>query len=265
VLLCVALGFAATTEANPTKQDSAAEKTQAAIDPKAIDALKQMGTYLQQQESFAVRTTAQTDYVLDNGQKVKLATHGDLRVRRPDHLRADVTSDRKQRQFFYDGKTFTMYGPRVGYYAQVNAPPTIRELADVLATRYALQLPMVDLFRWGDPNAGTDEITSAVHVGYARLGEADTDHYAFRQKGVDWQVWIQRGPHPVPLKVVLTTTDDPARPEYAVEMKWSFNAKHDDKQFVFVPPKDSKQIALAEVEISQPEGATRSARQRKAR
>jgi len=262
ILIIAGLALASTSEANPTTETAAAEKKEeSAIDPKAIGALKQMGAYLQKQNSFSVRTKSQTEYVLDNGQKVTIAADGDLRVQRPDHLRADVTSDRKARQFFYNGKTFIMNAPEVGFYACVIAPPTLRELADELSTRYGLQLPMVDLFRWGSPNYDTSDIKSAMYVGPAKLNGIDTDHYAFRQPDVDWQVWIERGAHPVPRKVVLTTTDDPARPEYAVEMTWMLGVTHDPAEFAFTPPKDSQKIALSEVG-KLPAGVARSARRR---
>jgi hypothetical protein len=95
---------------------------------------------------------------------VRLSSRGDLRVRRPDHLRADVVSDRKERQFYYDGKTFTIFSPRIGHYASVPAPATIGELADQLEDRYGLMLPMVDLFRWGTDESAAKQITRAAYV-----------------------------------------------------------------------------------------------------
>lgn len=216
-----------------------------AIEPEAITALQKMGTFLREQQSFTVHTTTETDYVLDNGQKVRLSSRGELLVRRPDHMRADVVSDRKERQFFYDGKTFTMYGPRVGYYATVAAPNTINGLATTLEDEYGLEFPLVDLFRLGSDPATIRAITSATVIGPEKLDGVVTDHYAFRQPGLDWQIWIERGPRPVPRKLVLTTTDVSARPEHSVAMNWELGARHPDSVFAFVPPKDSSRIAMA--------------------
>jgi hypothetical protein len=250
ILIGLALAVASVAGAAPPK-----------IDPKAISALKEMGAYLQKQESFTVKTESETDYVLDNGQKVKMSARGDLRVQRPNRLRANVTSDRKDREFFYDGKTFTMYGPQVGLYTSVPAPPTIGELADVLTAKYGLQLPLVDLFRWGSTNYDTRDITAASYVGPAKVAGVETDHFAFRQKGVDWQVWIERGQHRVPRKIVLTTTDDKTRPEYEVELTWNLGVTHDAAEFAFTPPKDSLKIPLQEIG-NLPVETARSARRR---
>ena len=108
-------------------------------------------------------------------------------------------SDHKQRQYFYDGKTFTLFSPQTGFYSVVDAPPKIINLADLLEDRYGLELPLVDLFRWGSDEyseAGFDQITSATFIGTAKIEGVETDHYAFRQPGVDWQIWIERGARP---------------------------------------------------------------------
>ena len=82
ILIFAGLALASTSEAKPTTQSTEAKKQEAAeakkqeheIDPKAIDALKRMGAYLQKQQSFSVRTRSQTDYVLDDGEKTAPAT-----------------------------------------------------------------------------------------------------------------------------------------------------------------------------------------------
>jgi len=236
-LLIVSIGLvmAATAQGKPTQGD--------AVEPKAVNALKAMGIFLRDQQSFTVETTSETDYDLANGQTVRMQKHGDLHVRRPDRLQAHISSDRKDRQFFYDGKTFVMYAPKLGYYTRVDAPPTINQLADTLETKYGLELPLVDLFRWGTPGAPTDELTSAKYIGPATIDGVQTDQYAFRQKGVDWQLWIQQG-KPVPRKILLTTTDDPNRPQHSVEMTWQFNTSQPDSLFTFNPPKTAAQIEL---------------------
>jgi len=217
----------------------------AEIDPKAIDALKAMGAELRALKAFALRSETTTDEVLDNGQKVQFGGTVDFRVRRPNGLRVEVLSDRKQRQFFYNGKTLTLYGPTNGYYASIAAPPTIGELLQVLDQKYGLQFPLTDLFLWGTDKDGLDDIKSAIYIGPSRIGGVDCDHYVFRQADVDWQIWIERGKIPLPRKLVITTTSEPAQPQYVAVLKWDLASKLDDKTFTFVPPKGAQRIELA--------------------
>jgi len=251
MIVCTALLAAATSQARPP----------GAIDQRAVDALARMGAFLRDQQSFTVRMTTDTDYVLDDGQKVRLGATGEVRVRRPDKLRADVVSPRKQRSFYYDGCNFTVFGPRTGMYATVPGEKTILGTADMLQDRYGLELPMVDLFRWGTNESGADELTSAIDVGPALIDGVETEQYAFRQPGLDWQIWIQRGEKPLPRKVVLTTTDDRARPERAIELTWELGVVHPDSDFAFTPPPSSQKITLAEeshaVQTSQRDRAAR--------
>jgi hypothetical protein len=215
------------------------------VDPTVMAALARMGAFLRAQGSLVVQAETTTDEVLLSGQNIQLGASIDLRVRRPDRLRADVTSDRKTRRFLYDGRTFTLYGPRTGYYAQVAAPPTLRELAALTSQRYGLELPLADLFYWGTEQSGAADIRAAFDVGPASIAGALCDHYAFRQPGVDWQIWIQRGNQPLPRKLVLTTTDEPGQPQHTVVMTWSLNPPLEDQLFAFAPPPGAQRIELA--------------------
>jgi hypothetical protein len=213
-------------------------------DPKAIEALDVMGAHLRTLLTFSVRSETTKDEVLASGQKIQFAGTVEMQVRAPDRLRADVSSDRKQRQFYYDGKTVTVYAPRMKYYATAEAPPTLREMLAALNADYGIDMPLVDLFLWGTDQADSRDIKSAIHVGMARIDGVDCDHYAYRQEGVDWQVWIERGNSPLPRKLLITTLVDPSQPQYTAELKWNLSNRYADKAFVFVPPKDAEKIML---------------------
>jgi hypothetical protein len=173
-----------------------------------------------------------------------------MRTRMPDRMRVDVNSDRKQRQLYYDGKAVTQYAPRVGYYASFAAPGTVRETLAVAADKYDLQIPLSDLFFWGTDKSGIGDIKSAIVVGASRVGSVECDHYAFRQDGVDWQLWIERGKTPLPRKLVITTMDEPEQPQYTAVMAWNLTPSVEDKTFAFVPPKDARKIAMAPVAVA---------------
>lgn len=221
-----------------------AQKAAPAIDPDATAALDKMGAYLRTLKAFEVQSQTTIDEVLDSGQKIQFGGSVELKVRRPDRLRVDISSDRKQRQMFYDGKSVTLYGPRVKYYASVPAPATLAELADVLGTKYGIELPLADLFYWGTDKAPVGNIKQADYLGPAQVDGTPCDHYAFRQQGVDWQVWIQKGGAPLPRKLVITSTADPAQPQYTSVMRWKTAAQLDDKTFAFAPPAGAQRIVL---------------------
>lgn len=214
-------------------------------DTKAIEALSAMGKYLRSLKTFAVHADTTIDEVLTVGQKLQFAGTLDYQVQAPNRLRADVNTDRRHRQFIYDGKTLTQYSPRMKYYATVAMPGTIGEAVQVAEQKYDLNIPLSDLFLWGTDKAGTEDIKDATFIGPARIAGKDCDHYAYRQENVDWQVWIQRGTQPLPCKMVITTTDEPAQPQYTAVLKWDLAPKFGNAAFAFVPPKDAKKIGIA--------------------
>jgi hypothetical protein len=214
------------------------------VDPNVVKALDQMGAYLRTLTAFDVEATTSTDEVLDTGQKVQFDGTVHLQVRRPDKLHAEIKTDRKHREFFYDGKTFTVFGPQVDYYATVPAPPTLRELVTVLAERFGIEIPLADLFFWGSEDDRAANLRSAIDLGPATVAGTECEQYALRQEGVDWQVWIQKGDSPLPRKLVITTTSDPAQPQYVSVLKWNLNPKLSDATFSFSPPQGAMRIVL---------------------
>ncbi|HEY4575102.1 MAG TPA: DUF2092 domain-containing protein [Thermoanaerobaculia bacterium] len=232
-----------------TAADTAANTAQEppAVDPAALSALDRMGTYLRTLTSFEVRSRTTLDDVLDSGQKLQFDGTAHLRVRRPDRLWAEVASDRKVRELFYDGKNFTIYGPRTKLYATVPAPATVGEMITAVEERYGLVLPLADLFRWGTDPHQRDAIRAAVYVGPAHVGDDPCEQFAFRQEGIDWQVWIQKGDFPLPRKLVITTTDDEAQPQYTAVLEWNLAPALRDEMFTFTPPAGSNRIAIREL------------------
>ena len=218
------------------------------LDRSALDDLDRMGTYLRTLKAFQLKADIVTEDVRTDGQKVQIIRAVDLVAKRPNRLFADVENDRQRRLFFYDGSKFTLFAPRPSFYATIDAPPTIEKLADVLEDKYELDLPLVDLFRWGTSESDVGAITSAVDLGPSAINGITCEQYAFRQEGIDWQLWIQRGDQPLPCRIVITTLTDDARPQHTATYHWNLAPSYDDSTFVFRTPSNAKPIPLAQVE-----------------
>jgi hypothetical protein len=222
-------------------------KTAPVIEPDAMEALTKMGTYLRTLKSFQVDTEVTNDDVLDDGEIVTDSRKDTLLAVRPNRLRVELKSDDKNVFLFYDGKNFTVYGKLVNYYATVPAPPTIAELIAKVDNDYGIEIPLVDLFLWGTDQSGIKKITSAADLGPATVNDVTCEHYAFRQEGADWQIWIQLGDFPLPRKLVIRTLTDDARPEHTSILKWNLAPSYNDEAFTFDPPDDAKRIALRDL------------------
>jgi hypothetical protein len=233
-----------------TMSDAHAQTTTAkppVVDTAATNALVRMGAYLRSLETYQVKANVTTEDVLDDGQKIQFASRLDAVVDKPNKMRLELASDLKQRVFIYDGTQFTIFAPRQNFYSTVPAPKTIAELATMLEDKYGIDMPFVDLFRWGTSEGDIDDIDAAKDIGQSQIDGVTCQHYAFRQTGLDWQVWIQNGEFPLPRKLVITTLTDDARPQHEAIYTWNLAPSYNDQAFVFKAPDNAKKIPIADV------------------
>jgi hypothetical protein len=232
----------------PTQSSNATNVTsvqaEANVDPDAIATLTKMGTYLRSLKAFQVEAVTSRDDVSDDGQLVTLNSSINLLARLPDRLRVEVNNVRQHRLYLYDGKNFTIFAERVKYYATIPAPSTVGGLTTELADKYGIELPLEDLFYWGTPQSKEKDISEATDIGPSEVGGVTCEQYAFRQSGLDWQVWIQLGDYPLPRKMVLTTLTDEARPQYSSTLTWNLAPSFDEAAFEFEPSSDVHKIPL---------------------
>jgi len=214
------------------------------VDPAAVQALRAMGAHLQTLTQFRVSTQVTGERVLADGQKLQHSARANLSVARPNRLHVRMDSARTQRELFFDGKVATLYTPQKKYYSLVPFAGEIGGLMVLLRDRYGMQAPLSDLFAFGTPEAPLDNIESAMSVGQDFVGDDLCDHYAFRQAGLDWQIWIQAGRAPLPRKIVITSRADEARPQSVSVIDWNLKPRFADTAFKFTPPRGSTQVEL---------------------
>lgn len=255
-LACMGAGLPLTAGAQDTATTAAAaaDSEPPLIDPEAMAAMDRMSTALQALQFFSVKSEATTEVVLEKGQKIQFSGHVDLKVKRPNAFRVATEADTQTREMYYDGKTFTIFAPRLGYYAAFDAPATIGQTLDKARTEYALEVPLADLFIWGTDQTIRARVKEAMVIRPERIDSRTCMHYAFRQEKVDWQVWIDQGEKPLPCKIVITSTEDASQPQYIAVLNWDLTTPVDPATIAFAPPADAKKISIAQAAADQGEG-----------
>ncbi len=243
----LALAVLATALVVPASYGQTAQPVATAVDPASIQALKDMGAYLQTLKRFRVSTELTGERVLMDGQKLQHTATADMDVDRTNKLKVVMHSARSNRELFYNGKVVTLYTPAQKYYSTVDFTETIGGLVSRLEEKYGVQLPLADLFVWGTPAAPLDKIESAMNAGQDFVGDDLCDHYAFRQSQIDWQVWIKAGDKPLPRKIVVTYRADEARPQSVSLIDWNLKPTFKESTFTFVPPKGARKIEIVPV------------------
>ncbi len=216
----------------------------ATVNPQVVDKLIAMGDHLRGLAKFQVDAQVSRDTVLESGQKIKTEASTTLKVVGHNRMFARTEGDVRTREFFYNGKKLTQYSPYLNYYTTVDAPPTVGEALHMVEDHYGIQVPMEDLFLFGSDQAQIEALKEALYVGPSMINGQLCDHLAFRQEGVDWQLWITRSEQPLPCKLVITTVNEKSFPEYSAVYRWNLKPELKDSIFTFKPAKGDVAIPL---------------------
>ncbi|MGA2662213.1 MAG: DUF2092 domain-containing protein [Verrucomicrobiota bacterium] len=219
-----------------------------AVDPRADELLKRMGDCLGQAQFFSVSAEVWQDLQLSSGQRVQAGRTVQLQVRRPNRLRTEGHSTRRNRELVYDGTAITLLDRAKGFYGTIRASGSLDEAMDLACERFGITMPLEDFIR-SDPHKDLlQKVTSGIDIGPVTVLGVPCEHLAFTQTNIEWQIWIEAGPQPVPRKFVITYTDEPASPQYtAIFSNWDFATKLPDFVFKFEPPEGVSKIKVKEI------------------
>ncbi len=208
----------------------------------AVNALNVMSEYLRSLDSFTIHGSANIDEVLANGQKVQLSRSVVIKADPPSSLWGKTSSMYINQEFFFDGTTFTLVTPELGYYASFAAPATISEVIVKARDKFKVELPLSDLFLWGTQRDAEDAVDEAIIVGVDQVNGVTCTQFAFREETIDWQIWIQRGDTPLPLKLVITSKEEPSQPQYEIVLQWDTAPILAGYSFTFTPAAGDQKI-----------------------
>jgi FixJ family two-component response regulator len=204
----------------------------AGIDPEALAALRRMAGFVGTLPAFAIRGRTSTELVLDDGQKIRIDSALAVQVHAPGRVHVDVVVDRKTRLAGFDGHALAFQGRPARGAAQVLPEESLHALVERLGAGCGIDMAVRELLALaagaGDaPPGGAAErgLESALVIGPAMIRGTPCEQYAFRRPALDWQVWIQRGARPLPRRIALTVTDDPARPQHCVDLEWTVESR----------------------------------------
>ena len=205
--------------------------------------LKQMTDYLASLESFRVRSSAVDELVTTTGQKIQIITESAVSVNRPNRLRSEQVGGSAGLSYLYDGKTMTLYCKANNTFGTVPAPPTLDATIDMARKQYQIEAPGADLLYSHPYDILTEQVKGGQFIGREIIADSPANHLAFTGDEVDWQIWVQDGPQPLPLRFVITTKTMKEQPEFTVQMSnWEPQAKLPDSTFEFKAPAGAKKV-----------------------
>lgn len=218
-----------------------------AVKPEPRNLLKQMGAYLRSLDRFTVRVEKTTELILPTEQRLHADQTAEIAIQKPDRLRANYLNLSGGRQLFYDGQTFALYTPEANVYASATAAPTIDETLDLLAAQYRISLPIADLLVANPDSRLAQNLTSETYVGLILVGGVPCHHLAFQTPEVDWEIWIEDGPKPLPRRLLLTDKSVEGSPQMMANLSdWNLAPQFSADFFTFTPPQNAQKITFLE-------------------
>ena len=238
-ILCSALALHAQEQADTQTQDT----SQTAVDPEALEILKEMSDTLMSAKEFSFDTEITNDRTLDSGQTIQISGTMKGAVKRPNQVYAKYTGDFNTREVWYSGDELTLYVPDKGYYGQLKTPDTIDATMDFLMDSYNFALPLADVIS-ADPYTSVMETTTGGFVvGDSMVRGVECTHLAFTAEYVDWQIWISNDDPALPHKIVIEYKELEGVPQYqAIFSNWNLSPKLSKSTFKPNLPKDAVKI-----------------------
>ena len=202
-----------------------------------------MSDFLASQRQFSVQTDGSIEVVLQSGEKLEFDYSSDVRLKRPDKLRSDRRGEKADAEFYYDGRSFTLYGKNKRYYATADAPGTIDEAIDAAREKLGIEAPAADLLYSNPYKILMEDVVSATDLGKAFVRGVSCRHLAFRGNETDWQIWIEDGPRARAGAIRDHLEEGPGLAEFTVEFsEWNFSPRFGDEVFHFTPRGNDKRI-----------------------
>ena len=220
-----------------------ANTSQPRIDPQAVSALDRMGAFLRSQRTMTVNAEMTTDEVLDSGQKVQRNGIATLKVQpaRPPARGRDAPTGATSSSSM-TARPSQSINRRSGTTGRSTRRPRWPSWSTKPSSITASTCPSRTCSPGAPNRARRPNLKGAINLGPSMVRGVKCDHYAFHQADVDWEVWIQQGPQPLPRKLVITTTTEKTQPQHVAVLTWDLAPRLDESLFTFMPPATAQRI-----------------------
>ena len=205
--------------------------------------MRQMSDRLARVTALAVEAEEVYDEVPADAPRQQLTSVRRVAMRRPDRLVGDASGDAVNRSFWYDGRTFSALDREQNVWASGAVPPTIDEALDWVFVQTGTVIPLADFLYVDVYDRLMGSVQRGVYLGIHDADGTPCHHLSFEQATIDWQIWIDAGPEPLPRKLVITYKTEDEVPQYSVTFrKWNLNASVPEPLFRFAPPEGAKRV-----------------------
>jgi hypothetical protein len=213
------------------------------VEPRADELVRQMSDRLASAQALALEAEEVYDEVPEHSPRQQLTSLRHVALRRPNRLVGDAAGDAVNGSFWYDGKTFSALDKEQNVWASGAVPATVDEALDWVFGQTGTVIPLGDFLYANAYDRLMGDVQRGVYLGIHTVAGVPCHHLSFEQATIDWQLWIDAGPDPLPRKLVITYKTEDEVPQYTVTMrKWNLKARLPDGLFAFEPPEGATRV-----------------------
>ena len=213
------------------------------IDPEADKILQSMSSYLGGLSAFSMSADIDNEIIDLAGQKLQLSSGATIIIERPGNLYIHRQGAYADAEFIFNGESLTLYGKGKNVYMQVKSPGKIDNAINTLETEIGLDAPGADLLLANPYPSLSGGITSSAYLGTAYVNGIECHYLTFRAAKVDWQLWVQVGKTPLPMKYIITTKWVTGAPQYSIRFRdWNTKPQIEANQFTFTVPEGARKL-----------------------
>lgn len=218
----------------------------AQIDSAAVAILDKVSFAVGNLQSCSLTLKSEND-ILDS--RLGLITHSetaDVYLKAPDKLYVSKSGDKGNKEFFYDGKTFTYYSKDNNVYSSLPAPPTIMQTIDSIHNTFGIDFPAADFFYPYFVNDLLNVSNNLAYLGVTSVNNKKCYHLAGTTLDLTYQIWIANDGTFLPVKISTVSISGNTDDNYtAMYENWSLNPSLQNSMFEFSAPADGMKVRIA--------------------
>ena len=213
------------------------------IDPEVDKILKSMSDYLSGLSAFSIEADVDSEIVDLAGQKLQLSSSATIIIERAGKIYMNRHGAYADVEIIFNGEVLTIHGKDKNVYLQTKSHGNVDNAFDILNYEIGLDTPGADLLLTNPYSYLSDGIMSSSYLGKSYVNGIECHYLTFREAQVDWQLWVQTGKTPLPMKYIITTKWVTGAPQYSIRFRdWDIKPLIEADQFTFTVPKDARKL-----------------------
>jgi hypothetical protein len=166
-------------------------------------------------------------------------------LKAPGKMYVEKKGDKGHKEFFSDGKSFSLYSHDKNQYATMQSTMNLIDFIDSISGYYGIEFPGTDVFYPDFVDNILETSDNLVFLGLGMIANTECYHIAGVRDDMTFQIWISSDDKYLPMKLSIVYTTRSGNPQYRIVYSdWKLNEYIDDSRFTFIVPDGAKLTKL---------------------